>query len=140
MTRRTFALIGAASVATLLLQADPALADPPSHAPAWGYHDRDDHDWHDRDDRDRYWHDRDDHRDWDRGRDWDRDRDWDRGRYAYPRPVYYVPRLPRGHQMVYYRGLPHYYYRGTWYAPCHGRWAVITPPYGLVVAYRDHRW
>jgi hypothetical protein len=137
MKRRIFGLIGAASAA-LLLQAAPALADPPPHAKAWGYRDgyardaryygdRDDYRRYDRDDYGRY--DRDDYRHHDR----DCDHDGDRGRYYYPRPVYYVPHLPRGYRMVQYRGLPHYYYRNVWYAPYGGRYGVINTPRGVVV-------
>jgi hypothetical protein len=115
MTRRTFGLIGAATAAALLLQATPVLADPPPHAKAWGYGDRDDY------------------------RHYDRDRDCDRGRYYYPHPVYYVPRLPHGYRVVQYRGMPHYYYRGVWYAPYGGRYGVIRPPVGVVIDSRGVR-
>lgn len=124
MKRRTFGLIGAATATALLLQAAPALADPPPHARAWGYHDRDDHGG-------RYAGDRDDYRHY--------DRDCDRGRYYYPRPAYYVPHLPRGYRVVQYYGRPHYYYRGVWYAPYGGRYGVIHPPGGLVIDGRGVR-
>ena len=125
MTRRSFALLGAATAAALLLQATPALAHAPVPPPAWDHPDR-----------------HDDHRGWDRDCRHDDRRGWDDrrhdGRYYYPRPAYYVSHLPRGHRIVYHRGLPHYYYRGTWYAPWHGRYAVIAAPVGIVVNPRGH--
>lgn len=137
MTRRIFGLIGATTAAVLLLQATPALADPPPHARAWGYRDHEARYDGDRDDYRRY--DRDDHWRYDHDGYRHYDRDCDRGRYFYPRPVYYVPRLPRGHRVVYYRGLPHYYYRNVWYVPYGGRYGVITPPGGLVIDSRGVR-
>jgi hypothetical protein len=122
MTRRILGLIGAVAAAALLLPATPTLADPPPHARAWGHRDFDDHDG-------RHYDDRDDHR----------HHDCDHGRYFYPRPAYYVPRLPRGYRVVYYGGLPHYYYRDVWYAPYGGRYGVITPPAALVIDGRGVR-
>ena len=131
MKRRIFGLIGAATAA-MLLQAAPALADPPPHAKAWGHRDGYAGDA-------RYYGDRDDYRRYDRD-DYRRyDRDCDRGRYYYPRPAYYVSHLPRGYRMVQYRGLPHYYYRNVWYAPYGGRYGVINPPGGIVIDGRGVR-
>src|SRR4051794_9174974 len=106
MQRRAFRLFGLLAGAALILPALPALADPPAHAPAWGYRGHQDapYAYHDDDrlygDRDG---DRDDHRrgDWDDARDGTRwryrhDRDWDHDRSYYGRPVYLVERLPRG--------------------------------------------
>lgn len=140
MTRRIFGLIGAAAAAAVLLQATPALADPPPHAKAWGYRDRSADGYYDRGDYRTY--DRDDYRYRDRYDDRDDrryDRDCDRGRYDYPRPVYYVPRLPRGYRIVYFRGLPHYYHRHVWYVPYRGRYGIIEPPRGLVFDRRGGR-
>jgi len=126
MKRRIFGLIGATTAAALLLQAAPALADPPPHAKAWGYRDRDDHYARYYDDYDDY----DDHH---------HDHDCRHARYYYPRPVYYVPRHPRGYRTVQYYGMPHYYYGGTWYRPYGAGYGVITPPGGLVIDSRGVR-
>lgn len=125
MTRRILGLVGAAAAAALLLQGAPALADPPPHAKAWGHRDRDDHHGRYHDDRDAVRH--------------HHGRDCRHGRYLYPRAAYYVPRLPRGYRVVYYGGLPHYYYRDVWYAPFGGRYGVITPPAALVIDGRGVR-
>lgn len=74
--KRVFTLSAVAAVAAVpfLSATQTAQADPPRHAPAWGYRDKDRRDYR----KDRR---RDDRRDrWDRRRDDRRDR-WDRNRY-----------------------------------------------------------
>jgi hypothetical protein len=134
---------GLPSLATLaaaaLLAATPALADPPSHAPAWGhpsrqaYGDRDYDRYGGRYDDDRYEHrhDRDCDHD-DRYRDRYRTRYHDR--YDPVREVYVVARLPRGYRHVEYRGQRYYYHRdGHWYRPYGAVYAQVAPPAGLVI-------
>jgi hypothetical protein len=115
MKRRTLGWIAACSAAALFLQAAPALADPPSHAEAWGYHS---HDW---DDRDPGRHDRDcDHR-------------------YYPRQGYVVTRLPSGYRVVQYRGDRYFYHRDVWYRPYGRHYVVVAPPMHRYVEHRDLR-
>jgi hypothetical protein len=130
MKRRIIGLIGAATAAALLLQSMPAAADPPPFAKAWGHRDRDDH--YAREYRDRDWDDHHDH-------DWEDRHDWRHGPVYYPRPVYYVERLPRGYRPYYYQGAPFYYCAGRWYRPYGPRYAVVAPPVGVVIDGRGIR-
>jgi hypothetical protein len=115
MKRRTIGLLGAVTAAALLLQATPALADPPRHAKAWGYRGHDDHYGR---------HDYDDHY---------RDRDCDHDRHYYAHPGYVVERLPRGYRPVHYRGDRYYYQGGYWYQPYGPQFVMVAPPAGLII-------
>ena len=141
MQRRASRLLGLLAGAGLVLPAVPALADPPAHAPAWGYrahqdvayHDRDDDRYEDRDD-DRYGGDRD--RDDDRyGRygDYRHDRDWDHDHRYYGRRVYIVERLPRGYRAINYRGDRYFYHGNLWYRPYGPRFVIVPRPTGLAI-------
>jgi Ni/Co efflux regulator RcnB len=115
MQRRTMGLLGVLAFAALLLQAAPAVADPPRHARAWGHRSHDDH----------YGRDRHEHHD--RYCDHDRDRDY------YPRHGYVVERLPRGYRALNYRGDRYYYGGGQWYRPYGLQFVIVAPPAGLII-------
>ena len=141
MQRRACCLLGLLAGAGLVLSAVPALADPPAHAPAWGYHNHQGVAYHDRDDdryEDRYddrygdYRDRDDD---DHGRhaDYHHDRDWDRDHRYYGRPVYIVERLPRGYRAINYRGDRYFYRDNLWYRPYGPRFVIVPRPSGLAI-------
>lgn len=88
--RKLTPLTAAAAAAVMAITATPAAADPPRHAPAYGYRDNDRYDRYER----RY--DRRDYR-----RDQRRVYD-DRGRYIEPRRVNRGDRIWRGHDGRYY--------------------------------------
>ncbi|MGB5102004.1 MAG: DUF6515 family protein [Steroidobacteraceae bacterium] len=140
MTRRLGRLIGASALAALMLQAAPALADPPAHSQGWqngrGHSEdarRDDRRDYDR--RDYGWrgYDRDDDRRYD-----DRQRYDDRYRYDrrhYPPRGHIVRHLPHRHRVVHHHGHRYYYGDGAWYRPHGSGFMVVTPPIGLVLSF-----
>ena len=54
---------------------------------------------------------------------------------AYPARGHYVGAVPRGHYSVYHGGVRYRYYGGVWYRPYGPRFAVVAPPFGLVVPF-----
>ena len=142
MTRRhrTAVLAVAAATLTWLAAPAPALADPPSHAKAWGYRDKHDDDDDRRYDGGRYYDGRyyarqdeyregyrDGYRDARNGRRYD-------SRYARLRPGVVIDRLPYGFRVV--RLERDRYYtdpNGVWYRPYGERYRVVAPPAGLIV-------
>jgi len=151
MTRRIGSLIGAATLAALVLQAAPALADPPDHSQGWkngrGHSedvrrdDRRDGDRRDDDRRDYGWrgYDRDDDRRYDDRNRYDyRHRYDDRYRYDrrhYPPRGYIVRPLPHRHRVVHHHGQRYYYGDSAWYRPHGSGFMVVTPPPGLVLSF-----
>lgn len=54
---------------------------------------------------------------------------------SYPVRGHYVRAVPRGHYSVYHGGVRYRYYGGAWYRPYGPRYAVVAPPFGLVVPF-----
>ena len=54
---------------------------------------------------------------------------------SYPVRGRYVQRLPRDHRVIVHGGSRYYYRGGVWYRPYGPRFAVIAPPFGVVVPY-----
>jgi hypothetical protein len=54
---------------------------------------------------------------------------------SYPVRGHYVRAVPRGHYSVYHGGVRYRYYGGAWYRPYGPRFAVVAPPFGLVVPF-----
>ena len=54
---------------------------------------------------------------------------------AYPARGHYVGAVPRGHYSVYHGGVRYRYYGGVWYRPYGPRFAVVAPPFGLVIPF-----
>ena len=54
---------------------------------------------------------------------------------SYPVRGHYVGAVPRGHYPVYHGGVRYRYYGGVWYRPYGPRFAVVAPPFGLVVPF-----
>ena len=119
MKRRITCSLVATALAAMMLQAAPALADPPAHSQGWRNgkgHAGQRHD----DDRHYGW----------RG---DYDRDHYDGRYYAPRG--YVTSLPPRHREIHYHGDRYYYGDGAWYRPYGSYFTVVAPPIGLVVSF-----
>jgi hypothetical protein len=142
MQRRKSGLFCLLTGAALLLPALPVLADPPAHAPAWGYraHEathygndgRDDRRYYGSDDRyDRYYGSGDRYYGPDERYD-RRDRDCDHDRRHDGRRVYTIARLPVGYRTIVYRGDRYFYDRNLWYRPYGSRYVIVAPPAGLV--------
>ena len=60
-------------------------------------------------------------------------------RYRHDRPYpargRYIQRLPRDHRVIVHGRTRYYYHSGVWYRPYGPRFAVVAPPFGLVVPY-----
>ena len=54
---------------------------------------------------------------------------------SYPVRGRYVQRLPRDYRVIMHGGTRYYYRGGTWYRPYGPRYAVVAPPFGVVVPY-----
>lgn len=54
---------------------------------------------------------------------------------SYPVRGRYIQRLPRDHRVIVHGRTRYYYHRGAWYRPYGPRFAVVAPPFGLVVPY-----
>jgi hypothetical protein len=55
--------------------------------------------------------------------------------HAYPVRGHFVDALPRGHHVVAYGRSRYHFYGGVWYRPYGPRFAVVAPPFGLVVPF-----
>jgi hypothetical protein len=128
------------ALAAMMLQAAPALADPPAHSQGWkngkAHVEKNRH----YDDRGQGWRGGDERYDDRRHYDqrYDDRRDYDRHRYQeryYPRHGYVVPRLPHGHRVVHYHGDRYYYGDGAWYRPYGAQFMIVAPPVGLMVSF-----
>jgi hypothetical protein len=54
---------------------------------------------------------------------------------AYPARGHYVGAVPRDHYSVYHGGVRYRYHGGAWYRPYGPRFAVVAPPFGLVIPF-----
>jgi hypothetical protein len=136
MQRRKSALLGLLTGAALFVPVLPVLADPPAHAPAWGYRAHEAAAYADRyddrygrryyDDDDRYY-DRDDRYDHRHDGDCDHDRRYDGHR------VHTIARLPVGYRAIVYRGDRYFYHRNLWYRPYGAGFVIVPRPAGLVL-------
>ena len=55
--------------------------------------------------------------------------------HAYPERGQYVGRLPRGSRGVFYGRTRYYSYGGIWYRPYRSRFAIVAPPFGMIVPF-----
>jgi hypothetical protein len=54
---------------------------------------------------------------------------------SYPVRGHNVRAVPRGHYSMYHGGVRYRYYGGAWYRPYGSHFAVVAPPFGLVVPF-----
>ena len=54
---------------------------------------------------------------------------------SYPVRGHYVRAVPRGHYSLYHGGVRYRYYGGAWYRPYGSYFAVVAPPFGLVIPF-----
>jgi hypothetical protein len=54
---------------------------------------------------------------------------------SYPERGHFVEALPRGHHIVPYGNSRYYFSGGVWYRPNGPRFAIVAPPFGLVVPF-----
>jgi hypothetical protein len=54
---------------------------------------------------------------------------------SYPVRGRYIQRLPRDHRVIVHGRSRYYYHSGVWYRPYGPRFAVVAPPFGLVVPF-----
>lgn len=55
--------------------------------------------------------------------------------HAYPARGQYIGRLPGGYRSVIYGRSRYYFHEGIWYSPHGRRFAVVAPPFGLIVPF-----
>jgi hypothetical protein len=55
--------------------------------------------------------------------------------HSYPVRGHYINAVPRGYHMVVHGGVRYRFHGGVWYRPYGSRFAVVAPPFGLVVPF-----